>query len=70
MAKHSQTKKVVGLALLVVGVGLVVWGYQLSGSFGSALTEAVTGAETDQVMIRYIAGAAGIVVGLFLLVRK
>ena len=70
MAKSSQNRKLIGLVLLVIGIGLAIWGYQLSGSFGSQLNEALTGSHTNKVMLLYIGGAAGIVAGLFLLVKK
>ena len=62
--------KIIGIVLAVVGVGLAVWGYQLSGGFGSQVTQAVTGSPADKVMIFYIAGAASLVAGLFLLFKK
>lgn len=68
MAKSSNvTLRVIGLALLVAGIGLAFWGYQLSESVGSQLTEAVTGAESDKIMTLYIGGAVSFVVGLFLI---
>lgn len=66
----GNTKKIIGLILLVVGAGLAIWGYQLSGSFSSEVTELVTGSEKDKVMTFYIAGAASFVVGLYLFLRK
>lgn len=62
--------KIVGIILVVLGVSLAVWGYQLSGSFGSQITETFTGAPPDKVMVRYIAGAISAAVGVFLLVRR
>lgn len=62
--------KVVGIILLVVGAGLGIWGYQMSQSIGSELTEVVTGSETDKVMTYYIAGAASFLVGLYLTFKK
>lgn len=71
MAKRSMgLTKIAGIVLIVVGAGLALWGYQLSGSVGSEITEAVTGSETDRVMTLYIAGAAGLVVGLFLFFKR
>jgi len=71
VAKQSNTSmQVIGLALLVVGAGLVFWGYQLSGSLNSQLTEAVSGSMPDEVMTRYIGGAVCGVVGFFLLFKK
>jgi hypothetical protein len=65
-----MAKKIIGLILLVVGIGLAYWGYQMSGSVGSQLNQAFTGSPTDKVMACYIGGAASLVVGLFLLFTK
>ena len=58
--------KIIGLVLIVIGIGVAVWGYQLSGSVSSEVTQAVTGADTDKVMTYYIFGAVSFVVGLFI----
>ncbi len=71
MSSQTQTVfRVAGLILLVVGIGLVFWGYQMSGSVAAKLTRAITGAAPDGVMYRYVGGAAGIVAGVFLLIKK
>jgi hypothetical protein len=71
MAKRSMmTPKTLGLALMVLGVGLALWGYQLSGSLQSEITQVVTGAHTDKVMMLYIGGAASFIVGLYLFTKK
>jgi hypothetical protein len=71
MSAQTQTVlKAVGLVLLVVGVGLVFWGYQMSGAVTAQLSRAITGAAPDGVMYRYIGGAAGIVTGVFLLFKR
>ena len=62
--------RILGIALLVVGAGLLWWGYQLSDSIGSQLTETISGAMPDGVMIRYISGAVSFAVGLYLLIKK
>jgi len=62
--------KIIGVALVVLGLGLAYWGYQLSGSVESQLTQAFTGSDTDKVMTFYIGGAVSFFVGLFLLVKK
>jgi Tfp pilus assembly major pilin PilA len=66
----GATMKILGIALAVTGVGLAIWGYQLSGSVGSQITQAVTGSDTDKVMTLYIAGAVSFVVGIFLFIKK
>jgi Ni/Fe-hydrogenase subunit HybB-like protein len=68
--QNLPVPKLIGIALLVVGAGLIWWGYQLSESIGSQLTETFSGAMPDGVMIRYIAGAVGLAVGGYLLLKK
>jgi hypothetical protein len=71
MANSSTSAmKFLGIALVVIGLGLAFWGYQLSGSVGSQITQAVTGSDTDKVMTFYISGAACFVVGLFLTLKS
>ena len=62
--------KIIGIALVVLGLGLGFWGFQTSGSFGSQVSKAVTGSATDKVMTLYIGGAVSLVVGLYLLMKK
>ena len=62
--------KMIGIALVVLGIGLAIWGYQLSGSVGSQITQAVTGSDTDKVMTFYIAGAVSFIVGVYLYAKN
>jgi len=66
----GTTMKIIGIALVVIGFGLALWGYQLSGSVGSQITQTVTGSDTDKVMIFYITGAVSFVVGIYLFTKK
>jgi len=67
MAKVSvTTTKIIGIALVVIGIGLAYWGYQLSDSVGSQITQAVTGSDTDKVMTFYISAAVSFVIGIYL----
>lgn len=68
MTKSSM--KIISIALMVLGVGLAFWGYNLSGGFGSQVTQAFTGSPTDKVMMFYIGGAASFAAGLFLFIKK
>ena len=65
-----STMKIIGIALIVVGLGLAFWGYRLSGSVGSQVTQALTGSATDKVMTFYISGAVSFVVGIYLFIKK
>lgn len=62
--------KSAGIALVIIGVGLVYWGYQNSGAIGSQISETLTGSPTDKVMSLYISGAASLVVGMYLSFKK
>lgn len=71
MSTNSNSMvKMIGLVLLVGGLGMAFWGYQMSGSFAAQLTKGVSGALPDAVMYRYIGGAIASIMGLFLLVKK
>lgn len=69
-ANSNTLVKVIGLILLVGGIGLAFWGYQLSGSFAAKLARGLNGALPEAVMVRYIGGAISSVVGLFLLIKR
>jgi len=71
MANNSAaTAKILGIALVVIGIGLAFWGYRLSDAVGSRITHALTGSYTDRVMTFYISGAVCFVVGIFLSMKK
>jgi len=71
MAKKSNSAvKVASIVLLITGIGLAVWGYRISGSFGAQLNNAINGSPGDKVMMLYFGGAVSFVIGLYLLVRK
>lgn len=71
MSTHSGLPlRAIGIGLLVLGAGLSFWGLQLSGSFGAQITSAVTGAETNKVMMFYITGAVCFSVGLYLFIKN
>ncbi len=62
--------KLIGIILLVAGVGLIIWGNQMSGSVGSQISEAFSGSPPDEVMYRYIGGAVLAAAGAFFLMKK
>ena len=60
-------QSVVGIAFLVVGVVLMVFGMQASASLGSRLSELFTGAPSDRTLWLLLAGVAAAIIGLGLL---
>lgn len=61
--------KLLGLVLIVAGVGLIYWGYDLSQAPASVVSEALTGSVTDGVLIRYIGGGIAAAIGAFFLIK-
>jgi uncharacterized protein DUF3185 len=60
-------QSVVGIALLVVGVVLIIFGMQASASLGSRLSELFTGAPSDRTIWLLVAGVVAAILGLGLL---
>lgn len=60
------SSKLFGIILLVVGIGLLYFGYQSTQSVGDQITETLTGRFTDQTMWYLIGGAAAAAAGAFL----
>jgi LPXTG-motif cell wall-anchored protein len=57
----------VGMALLVVGVVLIIFGMQASASLSSRLSELFTGAPSDRTIWLLLAGVVAAILGLGLL---
>ncbi len=55
--------RIIGLVLLVVGVTLLIFGYNASQSVGEQIVEGFTGRFTKQTMAYLIGGIAAIVGG-------
>ena len=66
----AQQTKLASIILIVLGIALLIWGFQMSGSAANEVTRAVTGSSSDAVMYRYIVGAISLAAGLFLFLRK
>ena len=56
-------RRIAGIALIALGLFLAWTGYEMSGSVTNQLNEAFNGSPSDNVMLRYIAGAACVVAG-------
>ncbi len=62
--------KLIGVVLLVVGIGLLYWGYSESQSVVSQVSEAFSGSPQDKVMYKYIGGAVALIVGIYLFAKS
>jgi hypothetical protein len=66
----NATTKVISLVLMIVGIGLAVWGFREADSPMGEVTETVTGSYSDETMMMLIGGAVSFVVGLYLFIKK
>jgi hypothetical protein len=62
--------KGIGIALLVVGIVLIVYGLQASDSVSSGVSRLFTGAPTNRTVAFLLGGAASSVIGLVLTFRS
>lgn len=63
-------KRLIGIALLVVGVILLVMGFNATQAPVEELTESFTGRFSDETMVYLIGGAVAAVIGLVMLLKK
>ncbi|MFA5517414.1 MAG: DUF3185 family protein [Desulfuromonadales bacterium] len=71
MKKNKKAMRLaLGLALLVAGGLLIWWGYDESRAVVNRFARAVSGAQPDRVMWKYIGGAASALAGLVLIARR
>ena len=68
--KTSPLNQIIGIALIVLGIGLVIWGYQLSQSISSQMYRSLSGSLPDKEMTFFIGGAISFVIGSFLAFRR
>lgn len=57
--------KAIGIVLIVLGAGLLIFGFMESGGSGAELNEFFTGSPPDRVIWMLIGGAVSLALGLF-----
>jgi hypothetical protein len=62
--------KTIGMALLVVGVALILYGFNASDSVSSNVSRAFIGAPTDKTIWLLLGGSAAVVVGVTVTFRS
>lgn len=62
--------KAVGIALVIVGILMLVFGFSAAESIGSEFSRLFTGAPTDRAIWLILGGVAAMVVGLVMLPRR
>ena len=56
-------------SLLIAGVLLILWGYNVSQSLSSQWSELVSGSPSDKVLALYAGGAVCALIGLFKILK-
>jgi uncharacterized membrane protein HdeD (DUF308 family) len=67
--RKEHMYKAIGLALLVGGIVLLIFGFQASHSFSSDVSRTFTGSPTDKSMWMIVGGAVAAVAGLVMSLR-
>jgi uncharacterized membrane protein len=62
-----ETKQIIGVALILVGIILLFFGWKEYDSFASEVSEMFTGSPTDNAVWYLTAGGASTLVGILLL---
>jgi hypothetical protein len=61
--------KGIGIALLVIGIALIVYGFSASDSAASGISRAFTGAPTNKTLWLLLGGGAAAIVGAVMTFR-
>jgi len=68
--KNNNTKKLLGIILVIIGSVLLVWGYNEARSVNSEISRLFSGNPTQNTMVYYIAGSLCLAMGVFTLFRS
>ena len=60
-----MNKSTIAIAMLIAGIALLIWGYNMSGAFDSKVSRVFTGSPTDKAMWTMIGGAVLAIAGAF-----
>jgi len=60
-----MNNKIIGLILIVIGIALAVWGYNVYESAGSKIGRVLSGDTPIEAWVGLVGGAICIVVGIF-----
>lgn len=60
-----MNNKMIGILLIIVGVALALWGYEIYDSASAQLTRALSGETPVKAWAGMIVGAVSVVVGIY-----
>jgi len=59
-----MNNKIVGIVLVVVGVALTIWGFNVYDSAGSQITRAVSGDTPIEAWVGMVGGVIALLIGI------
>lgn len=59
-----MTNKIIGIVLIVIGIALAIWGYDVYDSATSQVTRALNGETSMEAWLGFIGAAVCILVGI------
>lgn len=59
-----MSNKYIGIVLIVIGIALAVWGYNIYDSAGSQISRAFSGDTPIEALVGMVGGAICIVIGI------
>ncbi|KGK01946.1 DUF3185 family protein [Pseudoalteromonas sp. ND6B] len=59
-----MTNKIIGIVLIVIGIALAIWGYDVYDSAASQVTRALNGETPMEAWLGFIGAAVCILVGI------
>ena len=65
-----MSKKNLNIILLVAGLALIGWGFNVSGELGSQIESTFSGRPSDETLIFYVAGGILLLIGAIGLFKK
>jgi predicted MFS family arabinose efflux permease len=63
-------KNQLGIILLVIGIVMFIWGFNVSSSYQSKFSRALTGSHSNKVTMIFIAGGVCSAIGIYQLLSK
>lgn len=60
-----MNNRYLGIALIIIGVALAIWGFNIYDSAGSQITRALSGETPIKAWAGMVAGALCVAIGLF-----
>ena len=66
----KKNSKMFGIVLLVVGVALLVWGFDVYGAFGSKLGRVISGGISNKALLLFVVGGICSGLGIYKIMGK